>query len=164
MRFLRGVVDSEDLPLNISRETLQHNEVIEKIKKSIVKKILSSLQKEATSNEEQYNEFWNNFGEVMKEGLCEGALEEKEQLLQVCRFNTTHSDSISSLDQYIERMKEDQKFIYFIAGDNLNSLKHSPQLEGFKKRGIEVILLTDHVDDFWVNVVTQYKDKELKIC
>ena len=164
MRFLRGVVDSDDLPLNISRETLQHNLIIEKIRKSIVKKVLTNLKKKSENEPKEFDEFWNNFGEVMKEGLCEGALEEKEQLLEVCRFNTTNSaDSYSSsLDQYIERMQKGQDFIFYVSGDNLESLRNNPQLEGFKKRNIEVILLTDHVDDFWVNVVHQYKDKELK--
>ncbi len=161
MRFLRGVVDSEDLPLNISRETLQHNAVIDKIRKAVVKKVLSELKAKAKDDEKSYNQFWQNFGEVMKEGLCEGAMEDKEQLLEVCRFNSTKADSMTSLDDYISRMLDTQEQIYYITGDNLDALKKHPQLEGFAKRGIEVLLLADHVDDFWVHVINQYKNKEL---
>ena len=163
MRFIRGVVDSEDLPLNVSRETLQDNIVIGKIKKSIVKKILSSLKKKAADDKKAYSVFWNNFGEVMKEGLCEGVLEEKEQLLEVCRFRTTKSDGdLVSLDEYIENMMDSQNEIFYITGDSKEKLIHSPLLEGFKKRDIEVLLLSDHVDDFWVNVISNYKGKDVK--
>lgn len=161
MRFMRGVVDSEDLPLNISRETLQHNLIISKISKSIVKKVFSELKAKAKDDAKSYNKFWENFGEVMKEGLCEPALEEKEQLLEVCRFHTTKSDELISLDEYIDRMVEGQEQIFYITGDHLQSLKNHPQLEGFNKRGIEVLLLADHVDDFWVNAINAYKNKEL---
>jgi molecular chaperone HtpG len=163
MRFLRGVVDSEDLPLNINRETLQDNIIIEKIRKSLVKKVLSELKSKAKDDKKSYREFWNNFGEVMKEGLCEPALEEKEQLLEVCRFHSTKSgDDLVSLDEYIEHMAEGQDVVYYITGDNLEALKKHPQLEGFIKRDIEVLLLADHVDDFWVHAINQYKNKELK--
>ncbi len=161
MRFLRGIVDSEDLPLNVSRETLQQNTTIDKIRKAIVKKVLSELKAKAKEDEKSYNQFWQNFGEVMKEGLCEGAMEDKEQLLEVCRFNSTKADSMTSLDDYITRMLDTQEQIYYITGDNLDALKKHPQLEGFAKRGIEVLLLADHVDDFWVHVINQYKNKEL---
>ena len=163
MRFLRGVVDSEDLPLNISRETLQDNIIIDRIRKSIVKKVLSSLKKKSEDDKQEYKKFWENFGEVMKEGLCEGALEEKEQLLEVCRFKTSKSgDEYVSLDEYIDNMKEGQDNIFYITGDNPEKLMNNPQLEGFKKRDIEVLLLSDHVDDFWVNVINTYKNKEMK--
>jgi molecular chaperone HtpG len=162
LRFLRGVVDSEDLPLNISRETIQHNQTLAKIRKSIIKKIFSELKTKAKDAPKDYAKFWGNFGEVLKEGLCEHALEEKESLLEICRFNTSHSDDLTSLDEYVERMAEDQTAIYFITGDDLQKLRSHPRLEGFAKRGIEVLLLSDYVDDFWVNVINQYKDKELK--
>jgi molecular chaperone HtpG len=163
LRFLRGVVDSEDLPLNISRETLQHNKVLHKIKSSIVKKVLGSLKVKAETDPEEYMKFWKNFSEVLKEGLCESTLEEKKQLLEICRFNSTSSkDELISLDQYLERMIKGQNEIYFLNGDNIESSRNHPQLEGFKKRGIEVLLLNDHVDNFWVNVVHQYKDKDFK--
>ena len=163
LRFLRGIVDSEDLPLNISRETLQHNKIVQKIRKSIVKKVLSSLKIKADKEPEEYIKFWNHFSEVIKEGLCESTLEEKEQLLEICRFSSTNSEDASvSLDEYLSRMIEGQNEIYFLNGDNLSALRTNPQLEGFKKRGIEVLLLKDHVDNFWVNVIHKYKDKEFK--
>lgn len=163
LRFMRGIVDSEDLPLNISRETLQYNVAIDKIKKSLVKKVLSELKTKAKNDPKSYMEFWKNFGEVLKEGLCEGAFEEKEKLLEVCRFFTTKSgDSMISMDQYIDQMVDGQDQIFYITGDKLESLASHPQLEGFAKRNIEVLLLPDHVDDFWVNVINVYKNKELK--
>lgn len=163
MRFLRGVVDSEDLPLNISRETIQHSAVLQKIRKSLVKKILSELKAKSKDDYKEYMKFWNNFGEVLKEGLCEQALEEKEQLLEVCKFASTNSqDELTSLDEYLERMKEEQTAIYFITGDSVEKLRNNPSIEGFVKRGIEVLLLADYVDDFWVNVIPNYKNKELK--
>ncbi len=162
LRFVRGVIDSEDLPLNISRETLQHSTGVYKIRKSLVKKILGMLKQRAESDAADYRKFWDNFGEVMKEGLCEGALEEKEQLLEVCRFYSSRTENeLVSLDQYIDRMAEGQDQIFYLNGDNIDTLRHSPQLEGFMRRNIEVLLLTDHVDDFWVNVINQYKNKEL---
>jgi len=161
MRFLRGVVDSEDLPLNISRETLQHNPLMTKIRDSLVKRVLSELKKKGEADETSYTEFWKNFGPVLKEGLCE-AVTPREQILEVCRFESTHGESYTSLDAYISRMKEGQQEIFYLTGERVESLRSSPQLEGFAKRGIEVLLLSDHVDDFWVNVVTNYKGKAFK--
>ncbi len=163
LRFIRGIVDSEDLPLNISRETLQSNALVHKIRGSIVKKILIELKKKAEQEPDEFAKFWINFGEVMKEGLCEHGLGEKEELLEVCRFYSTKSgDALVSLDQYIDRMVEGQDDIFFITGDNLETLRTNPQLEGFLKRDIEVLLLKDGVDDFWVNVINAYKNKSLK--
>ena len=163
LRFLKGVVDSEDLPLNVSRETLQHNKVIHKIKNSIVKKVLNSLQVKAKNNLEDYTIFWNNFSEIIKEGLYENILEEKKQLLEICRFYSTLSQNkLISLDQYLSNMIDGQDKIYYINGDNVNSLKQHPQLEGFKKRSIEVLLFSDHIDNFWVNIVHQYKNKSFQ--
>lgn len=163
LRFIRGVVDSEDLPLNISREVLQSNSLVHKIRGSIVKRILQELKKKAESEPEDFMKFWTNFGEVMKEGLCEHGLGEKEELLEVCRFYSTKSgDSMISLDQYIDNMIDGQEEIFFITGDNLENLRKNPQLEGFLERGIEVLLLKDGVDDFWVNVINAYKNKSLK--
>ncbi|MCE2992603.1 MAG: molecular chaperone HtpG [Alphaproteobacteria bacterium] len=163
MRFIRGIVDSEDLPLNISRETIQNNAVLNKIRKSLVKKILSELKARTKADKPEYLKFWKSFGEVMKEGLCEGALEEKEELLDVCRFYTSQSeDDMVSFEEYIERMVEGQSQIFFLTGEDLSKLRTHPRLEGFKKRGVEVLLLCDHVDDFWVNAVSQFKNTELK--
>lgn len=161
MRFLRGIVDSQDLPLNISRETLQANPVIEKIRRSLVKRVLSDLKKRAEKEPVNYLEFWENFGAVLKEGLCEG-LEGREPLLEVCRFYSALQGRLISLDEYIATMKEGQTDIYYLTGESVEKLKVSPQLEGFVGRDIDVLLFTDTVDDFWVNVVADYKDKELK--
>lgn len=163
LRFLRGVVDSEDLPLNISRETLQHNNVVHKIRTAITKRILTELKKKAQEEPAEFAKFWELFGSTIKEGLCEGIDANRELLLEVCHFQTTQTDSASiSLDTYVSRMKEGQDTIYYLAGDNLHTLKNSPQLEGFRKKGIEVLLLTDPVDDFWVNVNYEYKGKALQ--
>jgi molecular chaperone HtpG len=160
LRFLRGVVDSEDLPLNISRETLQKNLTVQKIRQSITGRVLAELKKKAEEDPKAYATFWLNFGSVMKEGLCE-SFENHEKLLEVCRFHSTAGDELTSLDSYVGRMKPGQKSIYYILGDNLEAARKSPQIEGFLGRGFEVLLLTDSVDDFWVNVTAEYKGKEL---
>ncbi|MFN7038169.1 MAG: molecular chaperone HtpG [Alphaproteobacteria bacterium] len=161
LRFMRGIVDSEDLPLNISRETLQHNHVIDKIRKSITNKVLSELNKKKENEAESYLEFWNNFGAVLKEGLCE-SFENRENLLKVCLFRSATSGKLISLDDYISNMQEGQNDIYYLSGDDADKLLSSPQIEGFLKRNIDVLLFTDTVDDFWVNVEHSYKEKELK--
>lgn len=161
LRFLRGVVDSEDLPLNISRETLQHNPTLVRIRDSVVKKVLSELKKKAEKDVEGYAKFWKNFGAVLKEGLCEGA-SPREQILEASRFASTQASGLTGLDDYIGRMKPEQKHIFYLTGEREESLRVSPQLEGFAKRGIEVLLFTDHVDDFWVNVVADYKGTQFK--
>jgi molecular chaperone HtpG len=160
MRFLRGVIDSEDLPLNISRETLQYNNVVDKIRKSVVKRVLSELKKKLENDRDSYLTFWNNFGAVLKEGLCE-ASENREQLLEACLFRSALTDQLITIDQYVANMKADQKEIYYYLTGG-TKITNSPQLEGFIKRGIDVLLLDDTVDDFWVNVEHQYKEKEIK--
>lgn len=163
LRFLCGIIDSEDLPLNISRETLQNNLTVSKIRKSITKKVLTTLQKKIDEDKGKYEKFWSNFGEVLKEGLCEGAFEEKELLLDICRFHTLRSkERTISIADYLVNMAEGQEEIYYIIGNNIETLVNHPQLQGFKERNIDVILLTDHVDDFWVSVVNQYKNYALK--
>lgn len=161
LRFLQGIVDSEDLPLNISRETLQHNHTIEKIRKAIVARVLKELKNKSENDKEGFQSFWNEFGPVLKEGLCEG-LESRDELLEVCRFKSSTRDELISLQDYLDDMKEGQQHIYYMNGDDAEKMKHSPQLEGFVSKGIEVLLLTDAVDDFWVNVVHEFKEKELK--
>lgn len=162
MRFLRGIIDSQDLPLNISRETLQKNATLDKIRDSIASRVLSELKKRAEKDIAGYTGFWEHFGPVLKEGLCEGNAP-REKLFEACRFYSSESpDTLISLDEYIARMKEGQEAIYYLIGDSLTALQASPQIEGFRKRGIEVLLLTDHVDDFWVNVSREYKGKQLR--
>ncbi len=161
LRFLRGVVDSQDLPLNISRQTLQHNATLEKIKKSITKRVLSELKKKKDNNLEEYLTFWNNFGGALKEGLCE-VTSDQEKLLEVCIFKSALHNKMISLDDYIQNCKDEEKTIYYLSGDDPEKLRNNPQIEGFLKKGIDVLLFTDTVDDFWVNVNGRYKDVEIK--
>lgn len=165
LRFLKGVVDSPDLPLNISRETLQNNKVVGTIRQSLVKKAISALKKRAEEDLSGYTKFWDNFGAVLKEGLCEAiSTDAREELLSVCRFYSTgaSNDTLISIEDYIKRMKPDQDNIYYLTGNNIETIKKSPQLEGFISRGLEVLLLIDPVDDFWTNVVTEYQKYKLK--
>ncbi len=160
LRFLRGLIDSADLPLNISRETLQHNLVLEKIKKSVVKKVLSELKKKSSENEEEYLKFWNNFGAVVKEGLCESH-EFKDKILEICRFYSSKSpDKLISLAEYLDRCKVGQDKIYYVTGESIDKIKASPSLEAFVSKDVEVLFLIDTVDDFWVTTINQYKDKD----
>lgn len=161
LRFLRGVVDSEDLPLNISRETLQHNQTLEKIRKSIVKRVISELGKKLSDDKKSYLEFWNNFGAALKEGLCE-SLDSSLQLLDICLFKSAKTGEFISLDEYIANMKPDQDAIYYLSGEDDKKILTHPQLEGFLQRDIDVLLFTDTVDDFWINVNHQYKEKSIK--
>ncbi len=162
MRFLRGLIDSDDLPLNISRETLQHSAVLDKIRKSVVNKVLSELKKKSRDNEEEYLKFWNNFGAVLKEGLCESS-DFREKILEICRFYSSKSpDKLITIVDYIERMKTGQDRVYFLTGENIDKIKASPQLEVFLQKDIEVLYLTDPVDEFWVTVMMPFKEKEFQ--
>jgi len=161
LRFLRGIIDSQDLPLNISRETLQHNKVLGKIKTSITNKVLSELEKTLNKERDSYIEFWNNFGSALKEGLCEYT-NNHEKILDICLFKSMKLNSYITLKEYIDNMPATQDSIYYISGNDEESLKNHPQLEGFQKNGIDVLLFTDSVDNFWVNVANQYKEKNIK--
>jgi len=162
LRFLRGLVDSQDLPLNISRETLQHNLVLEKIKKSVVKKVLSDLKKKALEDEDGYLKFWNNFGAVVKEGLCESH-EFKDKILEICRFYSSKSpEKLISLAEYLDHCKTGQDKIYYVTGESIEKIKANPSLESFASKDIEVLFLTDTVDDFWVTTTNEYKAKEFQ--
>ncbi|HKF71808.1 MAG TPA: molecular chaperone HtpG [Stellaceae bacterium] len=161
LRFVRGIVDSEDLPLNVSREMLQSNPMLARIRGQIVKRVLSELQKKAKDAAEAYAKFWENFGAVLKEGLYEDR-DERDALLALARFRSTAGDGLVSLEEYAARMKSGQDAIYTIAGDDLELLKKSPQLEGFRARGVEVLLLTDPVDEFWAPAIGKYKDWTFK--
>ena len=163
LRFVRGVIDSEDLPLNISRESLQHNPLIGKIRSGVAKKILSDLARLATDDHAGFITFWGQFGAAIKEGLYD-APEHRDDIFKICRFFSTHDDGekFVSLDDYIGRMKEDQKEIYYISGEKLESLKSAPQIEGFKAKGYEVLFFTDTIDDFWLQNAGEYKGKIFK--
>ena len=159
LRFMTGVIDTNDLPLNVSREMLQTTPVMAKIKKGIVHRILSELKKRAEKPDD-YKTFWDSFGIVFKEGLYE-PIDERQEVAELCRFHTTADDNLVSFADYVARMKKGQENIYYLTGTDLETLKVNPQLEGFAARGIEVLLLTDPIDEFWVQTYSEYKGKRI---
>ena len=161
LRFLRGIIDSEDLPLNISREMLQNNPVVTKIRNALVKRTISDLKKKLTTDRQSYEEFWNNFGPVLKEGIYED-FERKDSLLEIVLFKNLKSDKLISLDEYIETMPKKQKSIYFITGDSYENIVNSPIIEGYKSRDINVLILDDPVDSFWTSATPSFKEKDFK--
>jgi molecular chaperone HtpG len=161
LRFLRGIVDSEDLPLNVSREMLQKNPMLAKMRGQITKRVLGELAKKAKDAPDDYAKFWDNFGAVLKEGLYEDR-EQQDALLPLMRFRSTVGDGLTSFDDYVGRVKPGQGAIYTITGDNLELLRKSPQLEGYRAKGVEVLLLTDPIDEFWLPALGKYKDHPLK--
>ena len=164
LRFVRGIVDSDDLPLNVSREILQHNRVIDKIRAASVKKVLGLLESMAKNEAEKYAEFWAQFGQVMKEGPIED-FANKDQVAKLLRFSSTHTDSATqdvSLDDYVSRMKEGQDKIYFITAETFAAAKNSPHLEVFRRKGIEVLLLSDRVDEWLVEHLREFDGKSLQ--
>jgi molecular chaperone HtpG len=161
LRFLRGIVDSEDLPLNVSREMLQSNPTVARIRQQLTRRVLTDLNKKAAEAPEEYAKFWDNFGAVLKEGLYEDR-DQRDTLLELARFRSTTRDGFVSLDDYVAGMRPGQEAIFTITGDNLDVVKRSPQLEGFRARGVEVLLLTDPIDEFWVPAIGAYKEKPFK--
>lgn len=164
LRFVRGVVDSNDLPLNVSREILQENQIIATIRKTAVKKVLDLLEDLAKNDKEKFQTFWNEFGRVFKEGIVEDAAN-KERIASICRFSSTFDDKeeqLISLDDYVFRMKAEQKEIYYFIADSFSAAKNSPLLEGFRKKEIEVLLLSDRVDHWFVTNLEEYKGKILR--
>ena len=149
LRFIRGVVDSADLPLNVSREKIQESPLLAAIKKGASSRVFGELERLADKEPQNYTKIWDVFGAVLKEGLYED-FERRDPLLKLARFKTTASDEWRSLKDYVTALRPNQTAIYYIAGDDLARLKSSPHLEGFRARGIEVLLLTDPVDTFWV--------------
>ena len=158
LRFIRGIVDSEDLPLNVSREMLQRNPVVNKIRGALIKRVFNELQKKADKSPSEYAQFWENFGSVLKEGLYEDH-ENREKILNLVKFKSTNSEDTTSLKDYIERMKKGQDNIFYISGDDIETLRNSPQLEGFKSKNIEVLFMTDPVEEFWLPMVGTYEAK-----
>jgi len=164
LRFVKGVVDSDDLPLNVSREILQHDRKIDTIRNANVKRVLGLLEKMAKKDEEKYLKFWGEFGKVLKEGPAED-FANREKIGSLLRFASTRSEGDTesvSLDHYIERMAEGQEKIYYITADTLSAARNSPHLEVFKKKDIEVLLLTDRVDEWLTSHFTEYKEKHLQ--
>ena len=161
LRFVKGVVDSSDLELNISREMLQQNVLIEKIKHGLVNRVLKELKKRSKDYDD-YKKFWENFGIVLKEGIYED-FSNREEIASISLFASTHDlTKLTSLDDYISRVQTEQKAIYYITGDDINVLNNNPQLEAFKAKGIEVLLLTDPIDEFWTQTLPNYKNYAIK--
>lgn len=161
LRFIKGVIDVEDLPLNVSREILQENAIMRSVKEQSVKKILSELAKVKDNDREKYIKFYKLFGKVLKEGLY-GFNAEKEQILDLCLFKSSKRDGLISLKEYKEAMKEDQKSIYYISGNNENMLRNSPLLESFKKNDIEVLIMDEEIDTIVMPMVNEFDKTPLK--
>ncbi len=164
LRFVRGVVDSDDLPLNVSRELLQHNKLIDRIRTASVRRILDQLEKLARDEPERYVTFWKEFGTVLKEGIVEDR-EHQQAIARLLRFSSTRDDSPEatvSLDDYLARMPESQKAIYYVTADSFNAARNSPHLEVFRKHGVEVLLLHEPVDEWLAQYLTEYQNKPLR--
>ncbi len=159
LRFVCGVIDTKDLPLNVSREMLQQTPVLTKIKTGLTRRILSELKKRAEKSDE-YNAFWNQFGIVFKEGLYEPNNQQTE-IADLCRFHTLNQPGLVSFEEYVKKMPKEQEYIYYITGSDLETLRHNPQLEGFTARGLDVLLLTDPIDEFWTQTFTEFKGKKI---
>lgn len=164
LRFVKGIIDSNDLPLNVSREILQDDKLVQTIRNGCVKRVLSMLEKLSNNDKEKYETFWDNFGQVLKEGVIED-FSNKERIAKLLRFSTTFDGQESqriSLEDYVSRMKEEQKKIYYITASSFNAAKSSPHLEVFKKQGIEVLLLSDRVDEWLVSHLSEFDGKQLQ--
>ncbi|AYV14366.1 MULTISPECIES: molecular chaperone HtpG [Shewanella] len=163
LRFVKGLIDSNDLPLNVSREILQDNKVTQAMRTAITKRVLGMLEKLAKDDSDKYQQFWAEFGQVLKEGPAED-WSNRERVAGLLRFASTHNDSAAqtvSLDDYIGRMKEGQSKIYYIVADSYEAAAHSPHLELLRKKGIEVLLMSDRIDEWLINHLTEYKEKAL---
>ena len=161
LRFVPGVVDSQDISLNISREMLQNNPVIDKIKKGITNKVLNEINTLSTKDNKKFLDFWKNFGAVIKEGLYEFN-DHHEKLLSLLRFENSYNNDSISLDDYVKNMTKDQKEIYYFANTDKEHIKNSPQLEAFIDKKIPVLFMTDAVDEFWLQNINKYKEFEFK--
>ncbi len=160
LRFVQGVVDTEDLPLNVSREMLQATPVLARIRKAVTNRVITELRNKA-KDAETYNPFWENFGPVLKEGVWEDS-EHRTEVAGLSRFHSSAEEGWVSLADYVGRMKPEQEAIYYLAGDSQEALASSPQLEGFRARGIEVLLLSDQVDAFWPERLDRFDDKPVR--
>jgi len=161
LRFIRGIIDSEDLPLNVSREILQKNKVLSKIKSNSVKKILDSFSKLAKKDEKKYMDFYNLYGRPIKEGIYQD-YENREILFDLVRYKSSMQDDYITLKSYAERMQDGQESIFYLTGDNINAMKNSPLLESCKKKGIEVLLMDDEIDEIVLSNGAKYKDLQFK--
>jgi molecular chaperone HtpG len=160
LRFVSGVVDTEDLPLNVSREMLQSTPVLARIRKALVNRVLGELKNRA-NDAEDYAKFWQNFGPILKEGVWDDA-EHRAEIAPLLRFRSSTHEGWVSLPDYVSRMNEGQETIYYLTGDDPAALKNSPQLEGFKAKGIEVLLMSDSIDAFWPDRLDSFEEKKLR--
>ena len=164
MRFMRGVVDSDDLPLNVSRELLQENALVKKIRAAVVKRSLDLLSRLANKEAEKYNTFWDEFGSVIKEGLAED-MANQEKISKLLRFSSTFDSAKEqriSLEEYVSRMKEDQDVIWYVTAENRKAAENSPHLEIFRKKGIEVLLMSDRIDEWVMGYFSEFEGKKLR--
>ncbi|NUF27222.1 molecular chaperone HtpG [Gilliamella bombicola] len=164
LRFVKGLIDSNDLPLNVSREILQDNKITQNLRNACTKRVLQMLEKLAKDDKEQYQQFWNEFGLVLKEGTGED-FANRETIAKLLRFTSTHTDSDAqtvALDDYISRMQEGQEKIYYITADSYGAAKNSPHLELFRKKGIEVLLLSDRIDEWMMSNLTEFDGKQFQ--
>ncbi|WP_028932737.1 molecular chaperone HtpG [Pseudonocardia spinosispora] len=162
LRFVKGVVDAQDLSLNMSREILQQDRQIQLIRKRLVKRVLSTVKTMMTDNEERYATFWKEFGRAVKEGLLDD-FDNREAILEICSFDSTHEpEKPTTLRQYVERMKDGQEHIYYLTGESRQSIERSPHLEAFQAKGYEVLVLTDPIDEMWVDSVNGFDGKQFQ--
>ncbi|WP_030147155.1 MULTISPECIES: molecular chaperone HtpG [unclassified Streptomyces] len=161
LRFVKGVVDAQDLSLNVSREILQQDRHIRMMQRRLTKKVLSTIKEIKTKDADRYATFWREFGTALKEGLVTDS-ENRDAILAVSSFATTHAEEPTTLAQYVERMKDGQDDIYYITGESRESIENSPHMEAFRDKGVEVLLLTDAVDEVWVDAVGEYEGKKLR--
>jgi len=159
LRFVQGVVDTEDLPLNVSREMLQSTPVLARIRKAVTNRMITELKNQA-KDAEAYGRIWENFGAIIKEGAWDDH-EHRNEIAPLLRFTSSAHDGLASLPDYVARMREGQEAVYFLAGDSIEVLKRSPQLEGFRARGVEVLLMADPIDAFWPDRLDSFEGKKL---
>jgi molecular chaperone HtpG len=164
LRFIRGVIDSDDLPLNVSRELLQENQLVTKIRSAVVRRSLDLLKRLAEKEQEKFNSFWDEFGNVLKEGLVEDTAN-KEKIAKLLRFSSTHdaaSEQRVSLDDYIARMQEGQDVIWYVTAENRKAAENSPHLEIFRKKGVEVLLMSDRIDEWAMGYFNEFDGKKMR--
>ena len=164
LRFMRGVIDSDDLPLNVSRELLQENQLVGKIRSAVVRRSLDLIKRLAEKEVEKFNSFWDEFGNVLKEGLAED-MGNKDKIAKLLRFSSTENNAVEqrvSLDDYVSRMKEDQDVIWYVTAENRKAAENSPHLEIFRKKGIEVLLMSDRIDEWVMGYFNEFEGKKLR--
>tara|TARA_A100001015_G_scaffold271989_1_gene326129 strand:+ start:3000 stop:4877 length:1878 start_codon:yes stop_codon:yes gene_type:complete len=161
LRFLRGIIDTPDVDLNVSREMLQQNPAVAKINKAVVKRVLGELKKGLEKRRDEYATFWNGLGKVIKEGLYEDQAN-SEKILEVCLFQSSKNEKLVTLQEYVDGFTENQKVIYYLSSDDADRARRSPHLESFQAKGIDVLLLTDPIDDFWLSNIKQFSEKDFQ--